>query len=46
MQPGDVEDTWADSSALADAIGYGPSTPVEEGLARFVAWYKSYYKVN
>jgi UDP-glucuronate 4-epimerase len=46
MQPGDVADTWADCTDLAETIGYSPSTPVEEGLANFVAWYKSYYRVN
>jgi UDP-glucuronate 4-epimerase len=46
MQPGDVVDTWADCTDLAEAIGYRPSTPVGEGLVNFVAWYKSYYRVN
>lgn len=46
MQPGDVVDTWADCSALAEATGYSPDTPVETGLANFVNWYKRYYGVN
>ncbi len=45
MQPGDVPATWADVQALTDDVGYRPSTPVEEGVARFVEWYRDYYKV-
>ena len=44
MQPGDVPSTAADISALVKATGFAPSTPVETGLARFVAWYRDYYK--
>ena len=43
MQPGDVPSTAADISALGKATGFAPSTPVETGLARFVAWYHEYY---
>ena len=43
MQPGDVPDTYADVQSLVDDIGYRPETPLEEGIARFVAWYKNYY---
>lgn len=42
MQPGDVPDTWADVSALRRDVGYAPSTSIEEGVARFVAWYRKY----
>ena len=45
MQPGDVPDTWADVSELEREIGYRPRTPVREGMARFVTWYRSYYGV-
>ena len=45
MQPGDVPDTAADVSALAAAVGYAPSTPVEVGVPRFVEWYRDYYRV-
>ena len=38
MQPGDVEETWADISGLETAVGYAPATDLREGLARFVAW--------
>jgi UDP-glucuronate 4-epimerase len=43
MQPGDVPATWADVSDLARDFGYAPSTPVEQGIARFVEWYREYY---
>jgi UDP-glucuronate 4-epimerase len=46
LQPGDVPDTYADSSALKDAVGYQPATPVKEGVAAFVAWYRDYYKIR
>jgi UDP-glucuronate 4-epimerase len=42
MQPGDVADTWADVSALHRDVGYTPSTSIEDGVARFVAWYREY----
>jgi UDP-glucuronate 4-epimerase len=45
LQPGDVPDTWADTEALAADVGYEPETPVEVGVARFVEWYRDYYKV-
>jgi len=45
LQPGDVPDTFADVSALQRDVGYAPSTPVETGIARFVAWYRDYYDV-
>ena len=44
MQPGDVPATWADSEALAQATGFRPNTPIEEGVRRFVDWYLRYYK--
>ncbi|MBC9250721.1 protein CapI [Pseudomonas alcaligenes] len=43
MQPGDVSQTWADVSALAVRTGFRPATPLPEGVARFVAWYRSFY---
>ena len=45
MQPGDVPATWADTTLLRRLTGYRPETPVAEGVARFVAWYRSYYGV-
>jgi UDP-glucuronate 4-epimerase len=43
MQPGDVPDTFADVEDLIRDAEYQPSTPVEEGVARFVEWYLDYY---
>ncbi|MBD8879198.1 NAD-dependent epimerase [Rhodanobacter sp. 7MK24] len=43
MQPGDVPDTWADVSALRRDVGYAPGTSIEEGVERFVAWYRGYF---
>jgi UDP-glucuronate 4-epimerase len=42
LQPGDVPDTLADCSDLEREVGYRPSTPIEEGVRRFVAWYREY----
>ncbi len=46
MQPGDVLETSADTSALYEAIGFKPQTSVADGVARFVEWYKTFYKVS
>ena len=43
MQPGDVPATYADTTLLDQWVGFKPATPVEEGVARFVAWYREYY---
>lgn len=45
MQPGDVPATYADTTALENDVGFRPDTPVEVGIARFVQWYRAYYKV-
>jgi UDP-glucuronate 4-epimerase len=45
QQPGDVEETYADVEALKAAIEFEPSTPLDQGIGRFVAWYRDYYKV-
>jgi len=45
LQPGDVPDTFADVDDLVQDVGYHPATPIEEGVARFVEWYRSYYQV-
>ncbi|HEY6544462.1 MAG TPA: NAD-dependent epimerase [Dokdonella sp.] len=45
LQPGDVPDTCADVTELAADTGYAPSTPIEQGVARFVEWYRAYYGV-
>jgi UDP-glucuronate 4-epimerase len=43
MQPGEVEKTWAHVGDLISEFDYSPSTPVEEGVRKFIAWYRSYY---
>ncbi len=45
MQKGDVPATWADATLLQDLTGYRPQTDVRDGIARFVAWYRDYYRV-
>ncbi len=45
MQPGDVPATYADVDDLQRDVGFRPSTPIEEGVARFVDWYREYYGV-
>jgi UDP-glucuronate 4-epimerase len=45
LQPGDVEETYADVEALHAATGFQPSTPLEVGIERFVIWYRDYYKM-
>ena len=45
LQPGDVPDTYADVDALVADVDYSPSTPIETGIARFVEWYRGFYKV-
>ena len=46
MQPGDVPDTYAEVQALVDDVDYKPSTPIEEGVQRFVEWYLDFYNVE
>jgi UDP-glucuronate 4-epimerase len=43
MQPGDVPATWADVGDLARDFGYAPTVKIEEGVEKFVAWYREYY---
>lgn len=45
MQPGDVPATYADIDALADDVDFRPKTSIEDGIARFVSWYKNYFNV-
>jgi UDP-glucuronate 4-epimerase len=42
LQPGDVPDTEADVTDLAQAVGYRPQVSVEQGVAAFVDWYRGY----
>ena len=45
MQPGDVKETYADIKASRRDLGFEPTTAIEEGLPRFVEWYRSYHGV-
>ena len=44
IQPGDVPATYADVEDLTRDVGFAPATPIEEGIARFVRWYREFYK--
>ncbi|MBS1495150.1 MAG: GDP-mannose 4,6-dehydratase [Bacteroidetes bacterium] len=44
MQPGDVYKTYADISALSEAVGYKPEIDIDEGIEKYVKWFKEYYK--
>ena len=44
MQPGDVPATWADATLIEALTGPLPRTDIAEGVARFVAWYREYYR--
>ncbi|AOF85960.1 3-beta hydroxysteroid dehydrogenase/isomerase family protein [Hydrogenophaga sp. RAC07] len=45
MQDGDVPATYASTDALREWVGFAPSTPLAEGIQRFVAWYRQYHQV-
>jgi len=45
LQPGDVVDTYADVEDLVKDVGYKPNTSIDDGIKKFVTWYKDYYKV-
>ena len=46
MQPGDVTETYADISAIQRDLGFEPKTTIDEGVPRFVEWYKAYHGLN
>ncbi|MBL4802584.1 MAG: GDP-mannose 4,6-dehydratase [Emcibacter sp.] len=46
MQPGDVKETAADITAIQNDLGFEPKTKIEEGIPKFVHWYKQYHKIN
>ena len=46
MQPGDVPATFADVDDLMRDVGFKPSTPIAEGIARFIAWYQEYHRAG
>ena len=45
MQKGDVVTTWADTTALERDYGYAPKVGIEEGVEKFVKWYREFYSV-
>ena len=45
MQPGDVPATYADVEDLSRDVGFRPSTSLEEGIGRFISWYREYYRI-
>ena len=45
IQPGDVPETFADIESAKKSLGFNPKTPLREGIKRFVAWYREYYRV-
>ncbi|KAA9013366.1 NAD-dependent epimerase/dehydratase family protein [Niallia endozanthoxylica] len=46
MQPGDVQETFADIEELENDINYSPIVTAEEGIKRFIRWYKEYYQIS
>jgi UDP-glucuronate 4-epimerase len=46
MQPGDVERTWANTTGLQKDFNYKPNIGIQDGIDRFVEWYKDYYQIN
>ncbi len=46
MQPGDVPATYADVDDLMHDVGFRPATPIEQGIARFIAWYREWAGTN
>ncbi len=44
IQPGEVEKTWADVSDLARHFNYSPDTHIRDGVKKFIAWYRNYYR--
>jgi UDP-glucuronate 4-epimerase len=44
LQPGDVPATYADIDDLSRDVGFAPATPIEEGIPRFVKWYREFYR--
>ncbi len=45
MQPGDVPATYADIAETQRDLGFAPTTPIDQGLPRFVAWYRAYHRL-
>jgi len=45
MQPGDVPETYADATDLIRDVGFGPNTPLKQGIHQYISWYKDYYGI-
>jgi UDP-glucuronate 4-epimerase len=45
IQPGEVEGTWCDTTALEKAVGYKPKVSLDEGIGKTVAWFRDFYKI-
>ena len=43
MQPGDIKETWADIGPIQRDFGFQPKVTIDEGIPRFVEWYRNYY---
>ena len=46
MQPGDVAETYAEVDDLVRDVGYAPNTPIEQGIGKFIDWYRTYYGID
>jgi UDP-glucuronate 4-epimerase len=46
MQPGDVPATYADIDRIHTKLGYKPTTPISQGIPKFIDWYKTYHKID
>ena len=46
IQPGDVKETAADITAIQNDLGFEPKTKIEEGIPKFIHWYKTYHQIN
>jgi UDP-glucuronate 4-epimerase len=45
MQAGDVQETYADITAISNDLGYAPTTKIDVGVPKFVEWYQSYHNI-
>ena len=46
MQPGDVKETYADIDAISRDLGFQPTTTIDDGIPKFVDWYKTYHQIR
>ena len=46
MQPGDVKETYADIDAISRDLGFRPTTTIDDGIPKFVDWYKTYHQIR